>query len=189
MSRPRSRAVSANVEATRRSISGPSGARVVRMGTAIVEISEACAAAWAGAHVTMTSSARAHLEIMSDTTTRGIRIEVESEYLADRSDRETYYFAYHVRISNVGSEAAQLVSREWIITDADGKVERVQGPGVVGEFPLLEPGESFEYTSFCPLTTEVGTMEGQYVMVVVESGEPFEAEIGRFTLAAPGAVN
>jgi ApaG protein len=125
---------------------------------------------------------------MSDTTTRGIRIQVESEYLADRSDRGTYYFAYHVSISNVGGEAAQLVSREWIITDEDGHVERVQGPGVVGEFPLLEPGQSFEYTSFCPLPTAMGTMHGSYTMQR-RNGEQFEASIAPFTLAVPGVVN
>ncbi|MFP5246923.1 MAG: Co2+/Mg2+ efflux protein ApaG [Thermoanaerobaculia bacterium] len=125
---------------------------------------------------------------MSDTTTRGIRIEVESEYLADRSERDTYYFAYHVRISNVGREPAQLLSREWIITDADGNVERVQGPGVVGEFPLLHPGEAFEYTSFCPLPTAMGTMHGSYTMRIA-GGETFDAEISPFTLAVPGVVN
>ena len=125
---------------------------------------------------------------MSDTTTRGIRIEVESEYLPDQSNRETYTFAYHVRISNVGEEPAQLVSREWIITDGDGNVERVQGPGVVGDFPVLDPGTSYQYTSFCPLTTDVGMMHGTYTMRT-RSGETFAAAIAPFTLAAPGVVN
>lgn len=125
---------------------------------------------------------------MSDTTTRGIRIEVESEYLPDRSNRETYTFAYHVRISNLGEEPAQLVSREWIITDGDGNVERVQGPGVVGEFPQLDPGEAFEYTSFCPLPTAMGIMQGNYTMKT-DDGDRFEAEIAPFTLAVPGVVN
>lgn len=125
---------------------------------------------------------------MSDTTTRGIRIEVESEYLADRSEHQTFFFAYHVKISNVGSEMAQLVSREWIITDGDAHVQRVQGPGVVGEFPRLEPGATFEYTSFCPLPTSVGTMHGSYTMRT-SSGETFEAAIAPFMLAVPGAVN
>lgn len=125
---------------------------------------------------------------MSDTTTRGIRVEIESEYLADRSDRETYYFAYHVRISNVGEETAQLVTRTWIITDENGRVERVHGPGVVGEFPILEPGDAFEYTSFCPLPTPMGTMHGAYTMRT-RSGEQFDAEIAPFTLAVPGVVN
>lgn len=128
---------------------------------------------------------------MSDTTTRGIRIEVRPEFDAQRSSPRDghYFFAYHVRITNEGDETAQLLSRLWIITDADGDVERVEGPGVIGETPVLRAGESFEYTSFCPLTTPVGTMEGHYVMKIVATGESFEAEIGRFTLAAPGAVN
>jgi ApaG protein len=125
---------------------------------------------------------------MSDTTTRGIRIEIESEYLPDHSNRETYTFAYHVRISNVGEETAQLVSREWIITDGDGHVERVEGPGVVGEFPQIDPGEAFEYTSFCPLPTSMGTMQGSYTMRT-RAGERFEAAISAFTLAVPGVVN
>ena len=126
--------------------------------------------------------------VMSDTITRGIRIRVESEYLADRSDRETYYFAYHVTIANDGDETVQLVSREWIITDEDGNVERVRGPGVVGEFPVLEPGDAYEYTSFCPLPTSMGTMHGSYTMRA-RSGEEFGALIAPFTLAVPGVVN
>ena len=126
----------------------------------------------------------------SDTTTRGIRIEVESTYLSDRSSpRDSQYlFAYHVKISNVGSEPAQLVSREWIITSADGEVERVKGPGVVGETPMLAPGGAFEYTSYCPLKTTVGSMQGSYQMVTAD-GEKFEAQIAPFTLAVPNALN
>ena len=122
--------------------------------------------------------------------TRGIRVEVESFYDPEHSSpQESYYFfAYRVRITNLGSEPAQLVSREWIITDADGKTERVQGPGVVGEQPLLAPGEDFEYTSFCPLSTPVGSMHGTYRMVL-QSGESFDADIAPFALAAPHAVN
>lgn len=128
---------------------------------------------------------------MSDTTTRGIRIQVESAFIPERSEpTESYFFfAYHVRISNVGTETAQLVSREWIITDSDGDTERVTGPGVVGEEPVLRPGEAFEYTSFCPLRTNVGMMQGHYVMKVFPGGETFEARIDPFTLAVPGTVN
>ncbi|HEY0139391.1 MAG TPA: Co2+/Mg2+ efflux protein ApaG [Thermoanaerobaculia bacterium] len=127
---------------------------------------------------------------MSDTTTRGIRIQVESEYMEERSEPRSnyFFFAYHITMSNVGNETAQLVSREWIITDGDGNVERVQGPGVVGEFPKLAPGDTFEYTSFCPLTTSFGSMQGHYVMKT-STGETFEAEIAPFTLAVPGVVN
>ena len=126
----------------------------------------------------------------SEATTRGIRIEVESTYLSGQSSpRDSHYlFAYHVRISNVGSETAQLVSREWIITSADGEVERVKGPGVVGETPVLPPGGAFEYTSYCPLKTTVGSMQGTYQMVT-GGGEKFDANIAPFTLAVPNALN
>ena len=127
---------------------------------------------------------------MSDTTTRGIRVQVTSTYLPERSSPRDcqYLFAYHIRISNVGSETAQLVSREWIITTADGEVERVKGPGVVGEQPVLTPGSSFEYTSYCPLKTSVGSMQGSYQMMTAD-GEKFEARIAPFTLAAPHALH
>jgi len=127
---------------------------------------------------------------MSDTTTRGIRVQVESAYVEERSEpRDGYFFfAYRVRISNLGAQTAQLVSREWIITDWDGNTERVEGPGVVGEQPVLEPGGEFEYTSFCPLRTSVGSMQGSYTMRTTE-GESFRADIAPFTLAVPGVVN
>jgi len=127
---------------------------------------------------------------MSDATTRGIRVQVRSFYDEERSSPEEnyYFFSYQVRISNVGHETAQLVSREWLITDGNGDAQRVQGPGVVGEQPVLAPGESFEYTSFCPLPTAVGAMHGTYRMVL-ENGESFEAEIAPFSLAVPHAVN
>jgi ApaG protein len=126
----------------------------------------------------------------SDTTTRGIRIEVTSNYLPERSaPRESQYlFAYHVRVSNLGSETAQLVSREWIITTAEGDVERVKGPGVVGEQPVLPPGGAFEYTSYCPLKTAVGSMHGSYQMVTAND-ERFDAQIAPFTLAIPNSLN
>jgi ApaG protein len=127
---------------------------------------------------------------MSDTTTRGVRVEVKSAFVPERSSPEEnhYFFAYRVRISNVGEETVHLVSREWIITDADGNVEQVNGPGVVGEQPVLEPGEAFEYTSFCPLSTAIGSMHGTYQMVAA-SGERFDAEIAPFSLAVPTAIN
>jgi ApaG protein len=127
---------------------------------------------------------------MSDTTTRGIRIQVRSEYDRERSSARdsSYVFQYHVTIENVGSDTAQLISREWIITNADGEVERVKGPGVIGEQPVLPPGGVFEYTSFCPLKTNVGSMHGSYQMVT-NDGEHFDAVIAPFTLAAPHALN
>lgn len=127
---------------------------------------------------------------MSDTTTRGIRIQIRSEYVPERSSPrdDQYLFQYHVRISNVGSETAQLISREWIITNAEGEVERVKGAGVVGEQPVLTPGTTFEYTSFCPLKTAVGSMQGSYQMVTGD-GDRFDALIAPFTLAVPNALN
>src|SRR5262245_34186374 len=127
---------------------------------------------------------------VSDTTTRGIRVEVHSTYIPERSSppEDEFFFTYHVRVSNVGPETAQLVAREWVITDADGEVERVKGPGVVGHQPVLPPGGSFEYTSYCPLRTSVGTMHGSYQMVT-DKGDQFDAVIAPFTLAVPNALN
>jgi ApaG protein len=126
----------------------------------------------------------------SDTTTRGIRVEVKSEYVPERSSptEHEYFFQYHVRISNLGTERAKLVSRKWVITDADGQVERHEGPGVVGEQPVLAPGAAFEYTSFCPLKTSVGAMQGSYHMVTA-GGDRFDAAISAFTLAVPRSLH
>jgi ApaG protein len=127
---------------------------------------------------------------VSVATTRGIRVEVVSAYLSERSSprQRQFLFAYHVTIANEGEEVAQLLSRRWVITDANGVVQRVEDDGVVGEQPVIEPGKRFEYTSFCPLTTAFGTMHGHYVMVRPD-GETFEAEIAPFMLAVPSAVN
>ncbi len=126
----------------------------------------------------------------SQAVTRGIRVSVESAYVAERSSPEEgqWFFAYTVRIANDGEATVQLVSRHWIITDANGRVGEVNGAGVVGEQPTLAPGEEFEYTSACPLETPFGTMEGSYQMVT-DSGEHFDAAIAPFTLAEPRAVN
>lgn len=126
----------------------------------------------------------------SEATTRGIRVRVRSGYVPERSDPAAghWFFIYTVTISNEGGEVAQLVSRHWIITDANGEVEEVRGPGVVGEQPTLSPGEAFEYTSACPLRTPFGSMRGTYQMVTA-GGETFDAEIAPFTLAEPYAVN
>ncbi|MCC7126632.1 MAG: Co2+/Mg2+ efflux protein ApaG [Acidobacteria bacterium] len=127
---------------------------------------------------------------MSDTTTNGIRVRVTSQFLPERSspEEDQYVFAYHITISNVGAETAQLISRHWIITNADGQTEEVQGPGVIGEQPHLSPGDEFSYTSFCPLKTNVGTMHGSYTMVTA-TGTLFHARIAPFTLAVPFALN
>jgi ApaG protein len=127
---------------------------------------------------------------MSEAVTEGVRVEVESFFDEERSSptENYYFFSYRVRIANLGAATVQLISREWLITDGNGDVQRVQGPGVVGEQPVLRPGESFEYTSFCPLTTAVGAMHGTYHMVY-EDGRSFEAVIPPFSLAVPHAVN
>ena len=127
---------------------------------------------------------------MSDVTTNGIRVQVTPKYLADRSaPRENeYWFAYFIRISNLGTETVQLISRHWVITNADGEEEEVHGEGVVGEQPVLPPGAHYDYNSFCHLKTSVGTMHGEYTMVT-SSGGTFEARIAPFTLAAPNALN
>ena len=111
-------------------------------------------------------------------------------FIADQSDPENehYVFAYTMTIRNVGSVAAQLVSRHWVITDADEEVQEVRGLGVVGHQPLLQPGESFEYTSGCALPTPVGTMRGEYQMVAAD-GTHFEASIPEFTLAIPRVLH
>ncbi len=126
----------------------------------------------------------------STCVTEGIRVSVESRFVPQRSDAEAgyYFFAYTVRISNEGHSPAQLESRHWIITRANGSTEEVRGPGVVGHTPLLAPGEAFEYTSFCPLDCEFGTMHGSYLMVR-EDGRRFHAAIAPFVLATPTAIN
>ena len=127
---------------------------------------------------------------MTRATTRGVQVEVQSFYVADRSlpERDHYFFAYRVRITNTAADPVQLVSRHWVITHGDGHVEEVRGPGVVGEQPRLEEGQFFEYTSACPLRTPVGTMHGTYAMVL-DDGEGFDAEIAPFRLAQPGLVH
>ncbi|MBX7084479.1 MAG: Co2+/Mg2+ efflux protein ApaG [Nannocystaceae bacterium] len=126
----------------------------------------------------------------SEATTRGIEVRVRSRYVPEQSDpgRGGWLFAYTVRIANTGSETVQLMSRHWVITDANGEVEEVRGPGVVGAQPILRPGESFEYTSACPLGTAFGTMHGSYQMVT-DHGEHFDAEIAAFALSTPYALN
>jgi ApaG protein len=126
----------------------------------------------------------------SEATTRGVRVAVVSEYAADQSrpQDQHWFFVYTITIRNEGPEAVQLIARHWIITDASGRVEEVRGPGVVGEQPVLEPHESFTYTSGCPLKTSFGTMEGTYQMVT-QSGEAFDATIAPFTLSEPYTVH
>ena len=126
----------------------------------------------------------------SEAVTRGVRVSVESEYAPDRSEpaKNEWFFLYTIRIANEGVETVQLLTRHWIITDGTGHVEEVRGPGVVGKQPVLKPGESFEYTSGCPLTTPFGVMEGTYQMVT-EAGDRFDAVIAPFTLSEPYTVH
>ncbi|HXV76993.1 MAG TPA: Co2+/Mg2+ efflux protein ApaG [Candidatus Polarisedimenticolaceae bacterium] len=126
----------------------------------------------------------------SDAITRGVRVHVVSRHDPDRSDPENgqWFFLYTIRITNEGDRTVRLLSRHWIITDSSGKVEEVRGPGVVGHQPTLAPGESFEYTSGCPLETAFGTMHGSYEMVV-EGGGAFRAEIAPFALGLPYSIN
>ena len=127
---------------------------------------------------------------MSEATTNGVKVQVTSRFLEERSNPQTkkFVFAYTVTITNTESVPVQLISRKWIIRDADGDIETIEGPGVVGEKPVLQPGQSFEYTSFCPLETPFGTMEGHYNMVAAD-GSRFQAKIAPFGLATPGPLN
>ena len=125
----------------------------------------------------------------SDAITRGIRVHVECEYAPERSQpsQNQWFFLYTITIKNEGDEPVQLMSRHWIITNGAGEVEEVRGPGVIGQQPLIAPGESFTYTSGCPLTTQFGTMEGTYQMTTA-SGEAFDVKIATFTLSEPYSV-
>lgn len=127
----------------------------------------------------------------SEATTRNIKVQVKSQYDPSRSNpnQNEWFFLYTVRITNEGSDTVQLMSRHWVITDGMGKVQEVRGPGVVGNQPVLAPGESFEYTSGCPLTVPFGSMQGTYQMVN-DREEQFDIEIAPFTLMEPQtAVN
>lgn len=126
----------------------------------------------------------------SEATTRGVRVHVTAEYAPERSRpaENEWFFLYTVRIMNEGAQTIRLLSRHWIITDANGEVSEVRGDGVVGEQPELEPGEGFEYTSGCPLGTSFGTMHGTYQMVT-KGGDAFDAEIAPFTLSEPYTVH
>ena len=126
----------------------------------------------------------------SEAVTRGIRISVETQYDPTRSSpqQSQWFFLYTIRITNEGPITAQLMTRHWIITDATGHVEEVKGPGVVGEQPVLAQGQSFEYTSGCPLTTPFGSMRGSYQMTTAD-GEQFDAEIAEFILREPHAMH
>jgi ApaG protein len=122
----------------------------------------------------------------SEAVTRQIRVAVETEYAPGRSDpaQNQWFFLYTIKLTNQGQETVQLISRHWIITDAMGQTEEVKGKGVVGKQPVLEPGESFEYTSGCALKTPFGSMRGTYQMVT-DKREGFDVEIPLFTMTEP----
>jgi len=130
----------------------------------------------------------------SEAVTNNVRVEVESEHVPQRVTSNVlplngqWLFHYTVRITNEGDETVQLISRHWIITHGDGRTEEVQGPGVIGEQPVLAPGESFEYTSGCDLKTSTGVMKGTYQMVTAD-GEHFDVEIAPFALHEPYTIH
>ena len=127
---------------------------------------------------------------MSEPEKYRIKVEAVAEFVPGQSDpdEDRYVFAYHITITNTGSIAAQLISRHWIITDGAGKIQEVRGLGVIGEQPLLAPGQQFTYSSGSVLETPVGTMQGSYQMVA-EDGERFDAEIPAFILAMPRVLH
>ena len=125
---------------------------------------------------------------MYQKETRAIEITVKPFYLEEQSepDDSHFVFAYHIRIQNNGGDVVQLLNRHWQITDGLGRIQEVRGPGVVGEQPVLRPGEAFEYTSGCPLNTATGIMVGTYEMETLD-GERFDVDIPAFSLDAPDA--
>jgi ApaG protein len=127
---------------------------------------------------------------LSEAVTQGVRVEVLSRHSPENSrpSQGEWVFQYTVRITNLSSETVQLISRHWVITDAAEHVQEVRGPGVVGEQPVLAPGESFKYSSWCPLKTPTGTMRGEYQMVRPD-GTQFDIEIAPFGLRARYTVH
>ncbi|NND65707.1 MAG: Co2+/Mg2+ efflux protein ApaG [Gammaproteobacteria bacterium] len=127
---------------------------------------------------------------MSNNTENNIRVEVETQFVDWQSDpiESRYVFAYTITIFNEGKKPAKLLTRRWLITDANGRVQEVEGEGVVGEQPYLQPGEGFRYSSGAILETPVGSMEGSYSMVT-DDKQSFEAEIEPFSLAIPGMLH
>jgi ApaG protein len=126
----------------------------------------------------------------SEAVTGGIRVRVQAEYSPahSRPHENRWFFLYSVSIANESDRTVQLVTRHWQITDATGHVEEVRGPGVVGQQPVLEPGQSFEYTSGCPLASPYGSMRGSFQMITAD-GSQFDAEIAAFELSAPYTVH
>ncbi len=123
-------------------------------------------------------------------TTHGVTVRVSVSYLPEQSEpaRGRWFWAYHIRLENEGTQAVQLLTRHWVITDGRGARHSVEGEGVVGEQPLIEPGGSFDYVSGCPLSTPTGAMQGSYRMIAAD-GETFDADIPRFPLHAPAVTS
>lgn len=134
-----------------------------------------------------------HAAFTSEAVTRGVRVSVTAEYSPERSKpAETeWFFVYTITIANEGTETVKLLTRHWIITDGEGRIEEVRGPGVVGQHPTLKPGETFTYTSGCPLPTPFGMMQGTYQMTTLDGDQPeqFDATIAPFTLSEPYTVH
>jgi ApaG protein len=133
---------------------------------------------------------KAPIDAMAESRKYHITVTPVATYIPEQSDEVAgrYVFAYTIKIANTGTAAAQLISRHWVITDANHAVQEVRGLGVVGEQPMLKPGEQFEYTSGTALSTPMGVMRGTYQMVA-EDGENFDAEIPEFTLSVPRVLH
>ena len=131
-----------------------------------------------------------HLNQMNEEKKYEIGINIRTTYLPDQSDEEAdrYVFAYTITIANIGNVTAQLISRAWVIMNGDGTTQEVRGLGVVGEQPLLKPGDSFEYTSGTVISTPVGSMKGSYQMTT-EDGVQFDVDIPEFILSAPRVLH
>lgn len=136
------------------------------------------------------STLRTQKDFGSETLTRGVRIRVRPEYLPDHSDptKSQFVFGYRVRVTNESDAPVRLVSRRWAIVDADGEERVVEGEGVIGQQPIIPPGEAFSYASYCPLPTPWGTMEGSYRIEPASGGDGFDALIARFFLVSGGAT-
>ncbi len=129
-------------------------------------------------------------ETSSEALTRGVRVQVRARYSGEHSSpaASRWFFLYTITISNEGDSAVQLINRHWTIVDGTGHTEEVHGPGVVGEQPVLEPGQRFEYTSGCPLPTPFGSMAGTFEMIR-RNGTRFEAEVALFQLIQPASIH
>jgi ApaG protein len=138
----------------------------------------------------MTDKAQTLHASASEAITNNVRVEVEARFAPDRSQtfENEWVFIYTVRITNEGDDTVQLLGRHWVITDATGHTEEIRRPGVVGAQPVLQPGESFQYSSSCELNTSTGVMHGTYQMVT-EDGEHFDVEIAPFSLHEPYTVH